>query len=151
MPHTKSWYLRLVDVAMRLVCLGVLASGCGSPPPPKPPPAQLEITGPASFAGRWVTADDMDFGYSLEITTEGGYTEVIDRGKLSRCETTGTLVIGTTPRRYTIPQAKVICDGPAASVALDVEITSFTGPQLVVQTMSGGTARKRTYARAPEN
>lgn len=134
---------------MRTVALGVLAlaSGCGSKPTPKPPPAELEITGPASFAGSWVTDDDMSFFYRLTITADGQYTLVIDRGKLSRCETKGTLVGGADPRQYTIPQAQYTCDAPATTVALDVAIRSFTGEKLVVE--SSGSAR--TYSRAPEN
>ncbi len=111
----------------------------------------MEVTGPASVAGRWVADDDMDFGYTLTIGADGGYALVIDRGKLSRCETTGTLVAGADARHYTLPQAKHTCDGPTTMVALEVEIASFTGEQLVVRETGGPTPRRWTFRRAPEN
>lgn len=91
----------------------------------------------------------MSFGYRLTITTDGQYMLVIDRGKLSRCETKGTLVAGSDPRSYTIPQAQHTCDAPATTIALDVTIRSFTGANLVVETSGSGTGR--TYTRAPDN
>lgn len=137
-------------VAIPMMALAV-ACGCGSKPTPKPPPAELEIAGPASFAGRWVANDDLDFGYQLTITADGAYTLTVDRGKLSRCETAGTLLAGSDARHYSMPQARVTCDGPPGSAAIDVAIASFTGDRLVVETSSEGTAQRRTFARAPEN
>lgn len=131
--------------------LGLVLCACGSKPTPKPPPAELEITGPASFAGVWVADDDMSFGYRLEIGADGAYRQVTDRGKLSKCEMKGTLVAGVDARHYTIPAAQVTCDGPAASAAIEIAITSFTSEHLVVQTSTGGDAQARTYTRAPTN
>jgi len=124
---------------------------CGSKPTPKPPPAQLEITGPASFAGRWVADDDMDFGYSLEVGADGAFVLVMDRGKLGRCEQKGTLAVGSDPRSYKIAYAKDTCDREYGGGTIDIAIASFTGGELVVVTTFAGTAQRRTYARAPES
>lgn len=142
----------MYGVVMRLLSLLVVASACvasacGSKPTPKPPPAELEITGPESLAGRWVADDDMDFYYQLTITRDGTYSLIVDRGKLSRCEQSGLLVAGADARHYTIPQAKVTCD---PVTALSITIKSFTGTNLVVETSSEGTAQTRTYTRGPE-
>jgi hypothetical protein len=134
-------------VANSLAVVVALASGCGSTPAPKPLPAELEITGPESLAGRWVAGDDMDFYYQLTITADGTYSLVVDRGKLSRCEQSGLLVRGEDARHYSILQPRVTCDPVSA---LSITIKSFTGMNLVVQTSIDGTTQTRTYMRGPE-
>lgn len=130
--------------------LTVIASACGSKPTPKPPPAQLAITGPASFAGRWVTDDDLDFGYSLQVSADGGYLLVVDRGKMGRCEQKGALVGTADPRRYQIAFVKDTCDPEYTGGTIEIAVASFTADELVLVTTFAGTPLRRTYARAPE-
>ncbi|MFN0247195.1 MAG: hypothetical protein ACKV2T_09805 [Kofleriaceae bacterium] len=132
-----------------IVSLAVLASACGSKPTPKSPPAELEIAGPASFAGAWVADDDMDFGYVLEVGVGGAFRIAMDRGKLGRCEQKGTLVSGDDPRSYKIAYEKNTCDPDYAGGTIDIAIASFTRDALVVVTTFAGTSLRRTYTRLP--
>lgn len=128
--------------------LGVIAScGCGSKPTPKPPPAELEITSPASFAGRWVADDDMAFGYALEIGADGAFLLTMDRGKLGKCEQKGTLAAGADTHHYKIAFEKNTCDRDYAGGTVDIVIESFTRGSLVVATTFAGTTTRRTYAQ----
>lgn len=136
---------------MRLAwALALTSVGCGSKPTPKPPPAEMTIEGPASFAGRWVADDDLDFGYSLTVGADGAFVLSIDRGKLGRCEQKGTLAAGSDPRSYKIAFVKDTCDPEYSGGTIDIAIASFTGSALVVVTTFAGTAQRRTYARAPD-
>jgi hypothetical protein len=141
----------MYGVVTRTAVAFAIVSACGSKPTPKPPPAELEITGPASFAGRWVADDDMDFGYSLEIGADGAFLLAIDRGKLGRCEQKGTLAAGTDARSYKIAFAKNTCDPEYAGGTIDIAIASFTGSALVVVTTFAGSALRRTYGRDPKS
>ena len=137
---------------MRWVTGCIVFAACAKPPPPKPPPAELEITGPASFAGSWVTDDDMDRGYTLVIDLAGKLVLTIDRGKMGRCEQKGTLEKGADPRSYRIAYTKDTCNPPAAGpTPLAIKIVSFTGGALALVITGDGTERRPVYTRDPKS
>jgi len=132
-----------------LGCLVVVS--CAKPPPPKPPPAELEISGPASFAGSWVTDDDMDRGYRLVIDQTGKLVLTIDRGKMGRCEQKGTLEAGADPRSYRIVYTKNTCDPQYGGSPLEIKIASFTGGALALVITGDGAERRPVYTRDPNS
>jgi hypothetical protein len=137
---------------MRWVMGCIVFASCAKPPPPKPPPAELEITGPASFAGSWVTDDDMDRGYNLVIDPTGKLVLTIDRGKMGRCEQKGTLEQGADARTYRLAYTKDTCNPPAAApVPLDLKIASFTGAALALVITGDGAERRPVYTRDPKS
>ena len=136
---------------MRWVLGCLVIASCAKPPPPKPPPAELEITGPASFAGSWVTDDDMDRGYNLVIDPAGKLVLTIDRGKMGRCEQKGTLEVGANPRTYRIVYTKNTCNPDYGGTPLEIKITSFTGAQLALVITGDGAERRPVYARDPKS
>ncbi len=136
----------------RLLAISFLAAAaCGGAPKPAPAAAELEVAGPASFAGTWVSADDLDFGYRLVLAPDGGYLLTIDRGKMGTCEQKGGLRAGDSPRTYQLAYAKDTCasepgTGPAA---VTFEVASYTGAGLTVALTADGTPLRRTYQRDP--
>jgi hypothetical protein len=136
---------------MRWVLGCLVVASCAKPPPPKPPQAELEITGPASFAGSWVTDDDMDRGYRLVIDQTGKLVLTIDRGKMGRCEQKGTLETGADPRSYRIVYTKNTCDPQYGGTPLEIKIASFTGAALALVITGDGAERRPVYTRDPNS
>jgi len=136
---------------MRWVLAVLVISSCAKPPPPKPPAAELEVTGPASFAGSWVMSDDMDFGYTLVVRPAGQLVLTIDRGKMGRCEQKGTLAAGADARTYRIVYTKNTCNPDAGGTPMEIKILSFTGSALALLITGDGTERRPTYARDPKS
>lgn len=136
---------------MRWLACVVFMVACGGKPPPPPKAAELEVTGPASFAGSWVTADDLDWGYTLQVEPDGKLLLTIDRGKMGRCEQKGTLQPGANPRTYQIVYAKDTCNPDYGGTPLTLEIASFTGTVLTVAVTGAGKHTTRTYQRDPKS
>lgn len=129
---------------MRLAFV-VLLVGCGTPPARKPPPAELPVKSLGDIAGRWVTSDDMDIGYSMTIEDKGGIDVWIDRGKMGRCEQKGTIA-AAQERTFRVVYKIADCVPQSAGVPIDMKVSSFTGASLTVVVGN----QSRTYQRAPE-
>jgi len=127
----------------------VLVAGCGRPPPPKPPPAELEIRGPASFAGSWLTDGELDWYYRLSIDAEGALELAVDRGKLGACEQRGRLQPTDDPRVYTLVYEKNTCQPELGGGPFELRVESFTGPSLRLAIVGPEGEQRRTYSRAP--
>jgi len=92
----------------------------------------------------------MDWGYRLVIDKSGALDQVIDRGKLGRCEQKGTLAM-TEPKKFTLQLAKNECNRQYDGGAIQFEVTSFTGDALAIGLVGYGTKEKHAYKRAPDN
>src|SRR5688572_27880023 len=99
----------LRSTAMAAWTLASVLPACGKPPPPRPPPAELEITGPASFAGSWVADDDLSWGYTLAVAPDSKIYLVIILGQVGRCDQKGVLQPGPDPRTYQVVYEKNTC------------------------------------------
>ena len=61
-----------VPFAVPVMFTAVVTSGaCGKPPAAREPPAELRAEQVTDLVGKWVAADDMDWGYSMTIAPEG--------------------------------------------------------------------------------
>ncbi|HSD89021.1 MAG TPA: hypothetical protein VLB44_15945 [Kofleriaceae bacterium] len=129
---------------MRLAFVALLVA-CGAPPARKPPPAELPADKVADLAGRWVTNDEMDFGYAMTIDAAGVIDVWIDRGKLGRCEQKGTIAAHAS-RTFRVTYTIGECNPQAVNVPIDMMIASFTGASLTVVVAD----QSRTYQRAGE-
>jgi hypothetical protein len=127
-------------------CL-VLAASCSKPPPPKPPPTERSADKVADVAGRWVTSDDMDWGYSMTIEPSGVIDVWIDRGKAGRCEQKGTIEPARASRTFRVIYSRGECNPEAVNLPLELTVKSFTGDALTI--VVAGQAR--TYLRAPDS
>jgi len=134
---------------MRWVLAAIVFASCGSPPPPKAPTPQVEVAGPASFAGSWVTDGELDWGYTLVIDPQGRYLLAIDRGKMGKCEKKGVLAQTSDPRNYSLVFTKNTCD-QTATPALAIKVESFTGDELALLVTGDGTERRPIYKRDPK-
>jgi hypothetical protein len=134
-----------------LSCLVIVAAGCGHPAPaPTHTATELPVTGTATFAGAWVTSDDMDWGYRLVIAGDGRFTVVVDRGKLGRCEQRGKLAAAADPKSYKLTLVTDSCSPTGAGGgSLAVTIPSYTGESLTLAYTVGTTETRRTYQRDP--
>jgi hypothetical protein len=129
---------------MRLALVALLVA-CGGPPAHKPPPAELPADKVADLAGRWVTNDEMDWGYAMTIDGNGVIDVWIDRGKMGRCEQKGTIAAQAS-RVFRVTYTKGECNPQAVNVPIDMKVTSFTGESLTVSVAD----QSRTYQRAGE-
>lgn len=135
---------------MRSLVLAVLAAACGSKAKPAPPPAEVDVTGVASFAGEWVADDNMSWSYALTIRPDGTLMGKIDRGKLPRCEREGTLAPSGAARRFKLVMTKNTCEQAIAHAGTaELEVASFTGNALTVVVTTDGVPERRTYTRRP--
>ncbi len=107
------------------------------------------MTGPASFAGTWVTDGELDWGYTLVIDPQGRYLLTIDRGKMGRCEKKGVLAQGADPRSYSLAFTKNTCE-QVPTATLTIKIESFTGTELALVVTGDGTERRPIYKRDPK-
>lgn len=128
---------------MRLAIV-VLLVACGSAPVRKEPPKELPADSLGDIAGRWVTSDDMDVGYSMTIDDKGGIDVWIDRGKMGRCEQKGSIAAAQN-RTFRVVYKIADCVPQSAGVPLDMKVPSFTGESLTVVVGD----QSRTYQRAP--
>lgn len=129
---------------MRLALVALLAA-CGAPQARKPPPAQLSADKLADVAGRWVSNDDLDWGYAMTIDDKGVIDVWIDRGKMGRCEQKGTIAARAS-RVFRVTYTKGECNPQAVNVPIDMTVTSFTGASLTVVVAD----QSRTYQRSDE-
>lgn len=130
---------------MRRASLVLVLASCAKPPPPKPPPAELAADAVADLAGRWVANDDLDWGYSMTIAPTGEIDVWIDRGKMGRCEQTGTMV-AQGKRTFRVTYSRGECNPQAVGVPLSLSVKSFTGEYLTVVVAD----QSRTYQRADD-
>lgn len=125
---------------------------CGHPPAAHAPPADQPVAAAADLAGKWVTSDDLDWGYSLTIDADGGYDQWIDRGHMGRCEQKGALTL-VAPRTFRIAFAREECHRDASLPnglgRLTMKVGSFTGDVLVLELAGDGLAERHVYRRAP--
>ena len=135
-----------------LSCLVVGVIGCGHPaPPPTQTATELPVTGTATFAGSWVTSDDMDYGYRLVIATDGRFAVAVDRGKLGKCEQRGKLAAGADAKSYKLTLVTDSCSPTGAGGgSLAVTIPSYTGESLTLAYTVGANETRRTYQRDPK-
>ena len=130
---------------MRLLVLALVV-GCGQKAKPAPPPAELEVTGPASIAGDWVADDEMSWSYRLSIKADGTLVGQIDRGKLPRCDREGTLT--GTGKQLQLAMTKNTCEQALAHAGTgQLEVASFTGNAMTVVVTIDGKPERRTYTR----
>jgi hypothetical protein len=122
-----------------------LLMACSSPPPPKAPPAERAANQVADIAGRWVTSDEMDNGYSMTIDASGAIDVWIDRGKTGRCEQKGTIKSGSASGVFEVTYTRGECNPQAVGVPIAMKVTSFTGDALTVSVAD----QSRTYQRGP--
>lgn len=135
---------------MRWVVLALLALGCGQKAQPTPPPAELQVTGIASFAGEWVADDEMSWSYALTIQPDGKLVGKVDRGKLPRCEREGTLTPGDSARTFKLAMTKNTCEQLIAHAGTaKLEVASFTGNAMTIVVTTDGVPERRTYTRRP--
>jgi hypothetical protein len=133
---------------MRVLSMCVLAAACGHAPPPKPPPAELPVKTAADIAGTWVASDDMDWGYHLTIDKDGKLDQIIDRGRLGRCEQKGTLAPAAA-NELAITYSKNECNQQYDGGAVQMKVTSFTGDALAVTLVGYGIEERHAYKHAP--
>jgi len=136
---------------MRWVLVLLVIASCGSPPPPKAPDPEIEVAGPATFAGSWVTDGELDWGYNLAIDPQGRYLLTIDRGKMGKCEQKGVLAAGADPRSYSLVFTKNTCDPEAGGRTLAIKVASYTGTTLALVVTGDGVERRPTYTRDPKS
>jgi hypothetical protein len=130
---------------MRRASLVLVLASCAKPLPPKSPPAQLAADAVADLAGRWVANDDLDWGYAMTIAPSGQIDVRIDRGKMGRCEQTGTMV-AQGHRTFRVTYSRGECNPQVVGVPLELTVTSFTGDYLTVVVAE----QSRTYQRAAD-
>ncbi|MBA3459251.1 MAG: hypothetical protein H0T46_04775 [Deltaproteobacteria bacterium] len=137
---------------MRLVLAALFLCACAQKAKPKPPPAEIAIEGTATFAGTWLTNDDLDWYYRLTVAPDGRLDLTVDRGKLGPCEQRGQLVPGKSLPTFILTLDKDTCTetGPTGG-SLAVGIASYTGNQLVLAYGVGTSTVQRTYVRAPQS
>jgi hypothetical protein len=128
----------------------VLVVACGRPPPPKPPPAEIVVNGPADVNGKWVSDDDMDFGYVMTIDKAGAIDLTIDRNKLGRCEQKGTLV-AVAPNKLRATYTHDECHREMVGMPIDIVVASFTGDTLTIAFTAPGIEERHIYRRAPKS
>jgi hypothetical protein len=133
-----------------VIAVLVLAAACGPPPRKPAPPAEIPIEGPQTFAGTWLTNDDLDWFYRLVVVADGRFALVIERGKMGTCEQAGTLVQGKSPETFLLTLTKDTCSkiGPTGG-ALTIAVPSYTGGALTLAYLVGDGVVKRTYTRDP--
>lgn len=136
---------------MRWVIACVVLASCGGPPPPKAPDPQVDVAGPESFAGSWVTDGELDWGYNLVLDAQGRYHLTIDRGKMGKCEKKGMLAQTADTKNYSLTFSKNTCEPGVAGVTLTIRIESFTGSELALVVTGDGTERRPVYRRDPKS
>ncbi len=129
----------------------VLAA-CAHAPAKKPPPEEIPIEGPQTFAGTWLTNDDLDWYYRLIIVPDGRFGLVIERGKMGKCEQQGKLAAGKGPSTFVLTLSKDTCSntGPTGG-SLTLSVASYTGDALVLAYLVGEEMVKKTYTRDPKS
>ena len=137
---------------MRLVIASLILAACSHAPAKKPPPEEIPIEGPQTFAGTWLTNDDLDWYYRLIVVPDGRFGLVIERGKMGQCEQKGTLVAGKGPSTFQLTLTKDSCSktGPTGG-SLTVSVASYTGQALTLAYLVGGELVKKTYTRDPKS
>jgi hypothetical protein len=137
---------------VRLVLAAVVLCACSHPPAKRPPPEEIPIEGTKTFAGIWLTNDDLDWGYRLQIVADGRLVLHVDRGKLGPCDQAGRLVQGDGPSTFVLTLTKDSCSktGPTGG-QLAVGVKSYTGQQLTLAYAVGENTVQRTYQRDPQS
>lgn len=130
----------------------LLAVACSHPVAKQPPPPEIPIEGPQTFAGTWLTNDDLDWYYRLIVVPDGRFALVIERGKMGRCEQQGKLVAGKGPSTFLLTLTKDSCSktGPTGG-ALTISVPSYTGQALTLAYLVGDDMVRRTYTRDPKS
>jgi hypothetical protein len=150
LPHPATTaYVRV----MRLVFAAlVVLAACSHGPAKKPPPEEIPIEGPQTFAGTWLTNDELDWFYRLIVMPDGRFGLVIERGKMGKCEQQGTLVAGKGPSTFILTLTKDSCSktGPTGG-ALTLSVASYTGQALTLAYLVGDDMVRRSYTRDPRS
>ncbi|MBL9019730.1 MAG: hypothetical protein JNL83_36400 [Myxococcales bacterium] len=135
-----------------VIAVLLLAAACSTPPKKPAPPAEIPIEGPQTFAGTWLTNDDLDWLYRLIVVPDGRFALVVERGKMGSCEQQGNLVQGKSPETFLLTLTKDTCSktGPTGG-ALTVSVPSYTGGALTLAYLVGDDMVKRTYTRDPRS
>jgi hypothetical protein len=99
-----------------------------------------------------LTADDLDWGYRLQIAVDGRLDLHIDRGKLGPCDQVGHLVPGKSMPTFLLTLTKDTCSrtGPTGG-QLAIGVKSYTGQQLTIAYGVGESTVQRTYQRDPKS
>lgn len=139
----------MMQCAMRLVGVLVLVTACGHPPAAKPVTAEHPVTSVADIAGRWVTSDDMDWSYALELGADGKFHLAIDRNKLGACRENGKVAAGPAPQKFQITYETNDCNRDYAGAQMQLEVASFTGDSLTLVISGNGSQEKHVFTRAP--
>ena len=136
----------------RLFAVLVLAAACSHAPVKPPPPEEIPIEGPQTFAGTWLTSDDLDWYYRLIVVPDGRFALVIERGKMGQCEQQGKLVAGKGPSTFVLTLTKDSCSktGPTGG-GLTLSVASYTGQALTLAYLVGDSMVKRSYTRDPKS
>lgn len=130
----------------------VLAVACSHAPAKQPPPEEIPVEGPQTFAGTWLTSDDLDWYYRLIVMPDGRFALVIERGKMGSCEQRGNLVAGKGPSTFVLTLTKDSCSETGATGgSLTLSVASYTGQALTLAYLVGETTVKRSYTRDPKS
>lgn len=135
-----------------VIAASLLAAACSHAPVKKPPPEEIPIEGPQTFAGTWLTSDDLDWFYRLIVAPDGRFALVIERGKMGTCEQQGRLVSGKGPSTFVLTLTKDSCakTGPTGG-SLTLSVASYTGQGLTLAYLVGEDLVKRSYTRDPKS
>lgn len=137
---------------MRLVIAALLLAACSHAPAKRPPPAEIPLDGTKTFAGTWLTNDDLDWGYRLIVMADGRFALVIDRGKMGTCEQHGTLAQGKGPSTFVLTLTRDSCsESGSRGGSLALSVASYTGQVLTLAYQVGDDLVKRTYTRDPKS
>ncbi len=137
---------------MRWMLVGLVIAACGNKPAPRHAAAEIPVTGTSTFAGTWLTNDEVDWFYRLTVAPDGRFGLTIERGKMGTCEQNGVLRQGSGPSAFLLTLTKDSCapDGSPLGGSLLVSIPSYTGEALTLMYLVGSAQIRRSYTRDPK-
>ncbi|CAN5921238.1 hypothetical protein BH11MYX3_BH11MYX3_34700 [soil metagenome] len=137
---------------MRWIVVCLLVVACGNKPAARHATPEIPVTGTATFAGTWLTNDEVDWFYRLIVAPDGRFGLTIERGKMGSCEQGGSLTPGKGPSAFLLTLTKDSCapDGSPLGGSLLVSIPSYTGDALTLMYLVGETQIRRSYTRDPK-
>lgn len=137
---------------MRWMLVMLVMAACGNKPAPRHADPQVPVTGAASIAGTWLTNDEVDWFYRLNLFFDGRFALTIERGKMGTCEQNGMLRPGTAGSAFLLTLTKDSCapGGSPLGGSLAVSVPSYTGEALTLMYLVGNTQIRRSYTRDPK-